>query len=76
MSITISLTKAKIITKERLRLERGPLMKEHDVLFMQAQEAGESTTNIVKEKKRLREITDGVDSCENITQLSALKASK
>ena len=60
MSITISLTKAKIITKERLRLE----------------EAGESTTNIVKEKKRLREITDGVDSCENITQLSALKASK
>jgi hypothetical protein len=76
MSITINLTKAKTITKVRLRFERQPLLEAQDILFMRAQEADASTTDIVKEKKRLREITDGVDDCTNTTQLKALKAAK
>ena len=50
MGITINLTKAKAITKNRLRRDRRPLLAAQDILFMQAQEAGASATNIVKEK--------------------------
>jgi len=76
MSIGVNLTKAKAITKKRLRIERFPLLAAQDVLFMQAQEADESLTDIVKEKKRLREITDGADDCTTTDELKALKAAK
>jgi len=76
MGITVNLAKAKGITKVRLREERTPLLAAQDVLFMQAQEADESLTDIVKEKKRLREITDGADDCKTTDELKALKAAK
>ncbi len=76
MPISVSLTKAKAITKDRLRVDRTPLLEAQDVLFMQAQEAEASTTDIVKEKKRLREITDGADDCTTTDELKALKAAK
>ena len=70
--ITINLTKAKDITKDRLRLDRKPLLEAQDVLFMQAQESGADTTAIVAEKQRLRDITKDVDSCSPTDQLKAL----
>ena len=72
MGITVNLDKAKEITKVRLREERVPLLAAQDVLFMQAQEVDGSTTDIVKEKKRLREITDGADDCTTTDELKAL----
>jgi len=72
MGITVNLDKAKGITKVRLREERTPLLAAQDVLFMQAQEVDGSTTDIVKEKKRLREITDGADDCTTTDELKAL----
>ena len=72
MGITINLTKAKNITKVRLRKERKPLLEAQDILFMQAQESGASTTAIVTEKNRLRDITDDVDDCTTTDQLKAL----
>jgi hypothetical protein len=72
MGITVNLTKSKVITKDRLRAERTPLLAAQDVLFMKAQETSASTTNIVKEKKRLREITDGADDCTTTDELKAL----
>ena len=39
MGITVDITKAKVITKDRLREERKPLLEAQDILFMQAQEA-------------------------------------
>ena len=72
MSITINLTKAKIITKDRLRLDRKPLLEAQDVLFMKAQESGADTTAIVTEKNRLRDITDAVDDCTTTEQLKVL----
>jgi len=72
MGITVNLTKAKALTKDRLRGERAPLLATQDVLFMQAQETEASTTNIVKEKKRLREITDAADDCTTTDELKAL----
>ena len=74
--ITINLDKAKDITKERLRQERKPLLEAQDVLFMQAQEAGSDTTEIVAEKQRLRDITNTVDFCTTTDELKALNCTK
>ena len=76
MGITINLTKAKDITKDRLRIDRKPLLEAQDVLFMRAQEAGDDTTAIVTEKNRLRDITKDADSCTTTDQLKALKVEK
>ncbi len=70
--ITVSIPKAKDITKDRLRLDRKPLLEAQDVLFMQAQESGADTTAIVAEKQRLRDITKQVDSCTTTDELKAL----
>jgi hypothetical protein len=71
MPISVSLTKAKAITKDKLRVERKPLLEAQDILFMQAQEAGSDTSAIVTEKNRLRNITDGVDDMDTLDKLKA-----
>ena len=71
MPMTINITKAKAITKDRLRVDRKPLLEAQDVLFMKAQEAGTSTSAIVTEKNRLRNITNAVDSMTTTNQLKA-----
>ena len=72
MPISVDLTKAKNITKDRLRVERKPLLEAQDVAFMKAQEAGSDTSAIVTEKNRLRNITgDYVDDMDNLTDLKA-----
>jgi uncharacterized protein YdaT len=71
--ITISIPKAKDITKDRLRADRKPLLEAEDVKFMQAQESGADTTAIVTEKNRLRDITKQVDSCTTTDELKALR---
>jgi hypothetical protein len=70
--ITVNLTKAKDITKDRLRIDRKPLLEAQDILFMKAQESGADTTDIVAEKARLRDITKDVDSCTTTDELKAL----
>ena len=76
MPLSISITKAKAITKDRLRIDRKPLLEEQDILFMRAQEAGSSTTAIATEKQRLRDITKKADSCKTTDELKALSCSK
>jgi len=71
MPITVDINKAKVITKDRLRVERKPLLEEQDILFMKAQEAGTSTSAIVTEKQRLRDITNQVDSMTTTDELKA-----
>ena len=73
MPITVDITKAKAITKDRLRAERKPLLEAQDILFMKAQEAGTSTSAIVTEKQRLRDITNQVDSMTTTDELKAAK---
>ena len=70
--ITVNLDKAKDITKDRLRVDRKPLLEAQDILFMQAQESGADTTDIVTEKQRLRDITKDADTCTTTDQLKAL----
>ena len=71
MPITVDITKAKVITKDRLRADRKPLLEAQDVLYMRAQEAGTSTSAIVTEKQRLRDITNQVDSMTTTDELKA-----
>ena len=72
MPITIPLSAAKAVTKDRLRVERKPLLEAQDILFMKAQEAGSDTSAIVTEKNRLRNITgDYVNDMDNLTDLKA-----
>ena len=60
--ITIDITKAKEITKEKLRADRKSLLEAQDILFQRALETGADTTDIVTEKQRLRDITNDVDA--------------
>ena len=72
MPISVSLTKAKVITKDKLRADRKPLLEAQDVAFMKAQEAGTSTSAIVTEKQRLRDITgDYVDDMGTLDELKS-----
>ena len=70
--VSTNLTKAKALTKTRLRREREPLLAAQDVLFQRAQESNADTTAIVAEKNRLRNITNGADTCTTTAQLRAL----
>jgi len=72
MPINVDITKAKAITKDRLRADRKPLLEAQDILFMKAQEAGSDTSAIVTEKQRLRDITG--DYVNNMDTLAKLKA--
>ena len=67
--ITVNITKAKDITKDRLRNERKPLLEAQDILFNRALETNSDTTAIVAEKTRLRDITNQVDSMTTTDEL-------
>ena len=67
--MTVSLDKAKDITKNRLRTNRTPLLQAQDVLFQRALETGGDTAAIVAEKQRLRDITGLATTATNLEEL-------
>ena len=69
MPIQVNITKAKVITKDRLRSERKPLLEAQDILFQRALESSADTSAIVTEKQRLRDITNQVDAMTTTDQL-------
>jgi hypothetical protein len=69
MPMEVNFSKAQTITKDRLRADRKPLFEEQDILFSRALETGSSTTAIVTEKQRLRDITNQVDSMTTLDEL-------
>ena len=69
MAIIIDINKAKEITKDRLRIERKPLLEAQDVLFQRALESNANTSAIVAEKQRLRDITNQVDTMTTVEEL-------
>jgi len=72
MGITIDINKAKVITKDRLREERKPLLDAQDILFNRALETSEDTSVIVTEKNRLRDITKQVDGMKTLDELKGV----
>jgi hypothetical protein len=71
--ININFNKAKDITKDRLRMERAPLLVAQDVLYMRATEQGQDTTAIVAEKQRLRDLTKLADEATTLEQLKQIE---
>jgi len=57
-AVEVDMASARDIHKENLRAERAPRLEALDVDFMQALEAGTSTTQIAADKQTLRDITD------------------
>ena len=74
MGIITDIEKAKIITKEKLRVDRKPLLEAEDIKFQRALETGADTTDIVAEKQRLRDITNDVDAITTEAQLIIKRA--
>jgi len=74
--IDINFDKAKKITKQRLREERKPLLAAQDVEYLKALEVNGDTTEIIKEKKRLRDITKLADDATTLDELKELTAEK
>ena len=72
MGITIDINKAKVITKDRLREERKPLLDAQDILFNRALEGNADTSAIVAEKNRLRDITKQVDGMKTLDELKGV----
>ena len=72
--LTVDMTKAQAITKERLRAERAPLLTALDVQYQRAQEDGRDTTIIISEKQRLRDVTKLADTATTLDELKALSA--
>ena len=70
--LTVDFPKAQALTKDRLRLERKPLLEAQDVLFQRALETGKDATAIVKEKQRLRDVTKLVDGATTLDQLKGV----
>jgi hypothetical protein len=71
--VLVNLDKAKLQTKDRLRVERAPLLAAQDVAFQRALEESKNTATIVAEKQRLRDITNLVDGCKTTEELRGLK---
>jgi len=71
-TITVSIAKARDVTKERRRAERRPLLEAQDILFQRALETGADTTAIVAEKQRLRDITLLADAATTTAELRAI----
>lgn len=73
--ISINMEKARNIKRDKLRLERAPLMAKLDIDFMKALESGDSTKQsiVIAKKQALRDITDHL-ALEQATSISELKA--
>jgi|TARA_R100001129_G_scaffold125982_1_gene88261 hypothetical protein len=72
MSITIDITKAKNIWKEKIREARKPALEKLDIDFMKAQEASSDTTTIVSNKNTLRNLPSQVDSATTVDEIKAV----
>lgn len=71
--ITVNISKAREITKQRLREERASLLAAQDIAFQRALEVGADTAPIVAEKQRLRDVTKLADAAQTLDELKALK---
>ena len=62
MAITIDITKAKEVWKNKIRVARKSALEKLDVDFIKAQEAETSTTAIVADKQTLRDLPNQVNT--------------
>ena len=72
MTITIDITKAKDIWKEKIRVARKPALEKLDVDFVKAQETSSDTTSIVADKQTLRDLPNQVDIATTTDEIKSV----
>tara|TARA_Y100000031_G_C8001226_1_gene283706 strand:- start:265 stop:510 length:246 start_codon:yes stop_codon:yes gene_type:complete len=72
MPVTINISKAKDIWKDKIRFARKPKLEELDVEFIKAQENNEDTSAIVAKKQELRDYPAQVDSATTTDEIKAV----
>jgi len=70
--ITIDISKAKDVWKDKIREARKPVLEKLDVDFVKAQEDGISTTQIVTDKNTLRDLPEQVDTATTTDEIKAV----
>lgn len=73
-ALELSLDKAKIVHKRRLREQRAPLLEALDVAYMRALERqDEYEVSLIAEKKQaLRDLPDAVDAATSLIEIRAI----
>ena len=72
MPLTVNITKAKDIWKDKIRAARKPKLEELDVEFIKAQETSSDTSAIVTKKQELRDYPAQVDSATTTDEIKAV----
>jgi hypothetical protein len=70
--ITIDITKAKEVWKNKIRNCRTSVLEKLDVDFIKAQEQGTDTSSIVATKQLLRDLPQQVDSARTLDEIKAV----
>ena len=72
MPVTINISKAKDIWKDKIRFARKPKLEELDDEFIKAQETGSDTSAITTKKQELRDYPAQVDSATTTDEIKAV----
>ena len=70
--ITIDITKAKEVWKNKVRIAREPVLEKLDIDFIKAQEQNLDTTSIVVDKQTLRDLPQQVDTATTVDEIKAV----
>jgi phosphotransferase system IIA component len=70
--ITIDITKAKEVWKNKIRFARTSALAKLDIDFIKAQEQSLDTTSIVANKQTLRDLPNEVDTANSIEEIKAV----
>ena len=70
--ITIDITKAKEVWKNKIRFARTSALAKLDIDFIKAQEQSLDTTSIVATKQILRDLPSQVDLANSINEIKAV----
>ena len=70
--ITIDISKAKDIWKDKIRDARKSALEKLDVDFIKAQETSSDTTSIVADKQTLRDLPSQVDTATTTDEIKAV----
>ena len=70
--ITIDITKAKEVWKDKIRFKRTGALKKLDLDFMKAQEDETDTTSIIADKNTLRDLPEHVNTASTVDEIKAV----
>jgi hypothetical protein len=70
--ITIDISKAKEVWKDKIREKRKSVLEQLDIDFVKVQETSSDTTGIVADKQTLRDLPQQVDTATTVDEIKAV----